>query len=240
MHPNSEMSIIGIIRGIGPESTIEYYRRIIESYRHRLKDRSYPHIIINSIDLSQLLELAGSARRSDLIRFLQKEVRRLAAGGAELGAFAANTPHIVFEEVQQKSPIPLVSIVESVCNEVKQLGFKKVGLFGTRFTMEGDVYSKVFSREGITVVLPIPEERDAIHEAYINELLANVFRPKTRQNLLSIAKRMKEEDAIQGVILGGTELPPLFQHNTRPPVPFLDTANIHVRHILARALEGKD
>jgi aspartate racemase len=167
-------------------------------------------------------------------------VGRIVAAGAELAAFAANTPHIVFDEIQQKSPIPLVSIVESACAEVKQLGFKKVGLFGTRFTMEGDVYSGVFSREGITVVVPTPEERDHIHDAYLNELLANVFRPKTRQSLLRIAGRMKEEDAIQGLILDRTELPPLFQPNTRPPVPFLDTGNIHVRDILVRALDGKD
>src|SRR5215813_13750853 len=137
------MKTVGIIGGIGPGSTIEYYRLIIDGYKERKKDGSYPPILINSIDLKKMLDLAGSNQLVELTEFLLAEVKKLAVSEADFGLFASNTPHIVFDEIRPKSPIPLISIVESAVEAVQHLGLKRVGLIGTRFTMEGTFYSKV-------------------------------------------------------------------------------------------------
>jgi aspartate racemase len=145
------MKTIGIVGGIGPESTIEYYRLIIASYVERIPDGSYPSIIINSIDLKKLLDMVAANERAKMTEFLVGEIQRLARAGAECGLVAANTPHIVFDEVRRQSSIPLISIVEATCEAAKALGLRKLGLFGTRFTMQGRFYPDVFSKEGITL-----------------------------------------------------------------------------------------
>ncbi|MGB7620851.1 MAG: amino acid racemase, partial [Terriglobia bacterium] len=147
------MKTIGIIGGIGPESTIDYYRFIITSYREKQPDGSYPPILINSIDLKKMLDLIGANDLAGVTRYFRGELEKLAHAGADLGLLAANTPHIVFDDLQQQSPIPLISIVEAVCEATQVLGLKKVGLFGTRFTMQGRFYSDVFSRQGIDLVV---------------------------------------------------------------------------------------
>ena len=137
------MKTIGIVGGIGPESTIEYYRSIIAAYREHTRDGSYPSIIINSINVTKMLDMIGANDLAAVTHYLAGEVNRLAQAGAELGLLAANTPHIVFDEIQQQSPIPLVSIVEATCEATRALGLTTVGLFGTRFTMQGNFYPRV-------------------------------------------------------------------------------------------------
>ncbi len=153
------MKTIGIIGGIGPESTIEYYRLIIASYVERRPDGSYPSIIINSIDLKKLLDLVVANELANLTEFLVSEIQRLARAGAECGLVAANTPHIVFDEVRRQSPIHLISIVEATCEAAKAMGLRKLGLFGARYTMQGRFYPDVFSEEGIALVVPMRPTR---------------------------------------------------------------------------------
>ena len=229
------MKTIGIIGGTGPESTIDYYRLIIASYRERVPDGSYPAILINSIDLKKALDLLAANDLAGLAELIVREVQTLARAGAELGLLAANTPHIVFDEVARQSPIPLVSIVEATCAEAQALGLKRLGLFGTRFTMQGRFYPDVFSREGITLVTPTSDEQSYIHEKYMGELVPGNFLDATREGMLAIIRRMKERDAIEGVILAGTELPLLLRGVKVSGVPFLDTARIHVKAILGVA-----
>jgi aspartate racemase len=121
---------IGIIGGIGPESTIEYYRSIVACYGERMPDGSDPSIIINSIDLKKVLDLVSANERAELTQYLVNEIQRLARAGAECGLVAGNTPHIAFDEVPRRSPIPLISIVEATCEAAKTLGLKKLGLLG--------------------------------------------------------------------------------------------------------------
>jgi aspartate racemase len=105
------LKTLGIIGGIAPGSTVDYYRLLIESYQEQTKDGSYPSILINSIDLKRLLDLVGSDRLPELTEYLLREIDRLARAGADFGLMASNTPHIVFEELSRQSPIPLLSIV---------------------------------------------------------------------------------------------------------------------------------
>lgn len=148
---------------------------------------------------------------------------------------AANTPHIIFDDLQRQSPIPLISIVESVCEAAKALQLKRAGLFGTRFTMQGRFYPEVFSRHGIALVAPDQDDQSYIHDKYMSELIYGVFPPETKkEGLLAIVDRLKEKTNIEGVILGGTELPLILGDVTDKGIPFLDTTRIHVEAAVAQ------
>ena len=230
------MKTLGIIGGIAPESTIEYYRWIIASYREQKRDGNYPEIIINSINMKKMLDLIAANELAEVTGYLLGEVKKLARAGADFGLLASNTPHIVFEDIQRRSPIPLVSIVEAACEATKALGIKKVGLFGTRFTMRGRFYTEVFSRQGITLIVPDGDDQDYIHEKYMSELVNGVFLAETRERLLTIVDRLKKRDGIQGLILGGTELPFILREVVDRRIPFLDTTKIHVERAVAQML----
>lgn len=230
------MKRVGIIGGLGPESTIDYYRLIISTYREQTQDGSYPSLIINSVDLNVVRDLINANKLAEVTEYLSAEVNRLAAAGADFGALSANTPHIVFDDLRPLSPIPLISIVESTCAAAKAGGMKRVGLFGTRFTMQGRFYRDVFDRVGITLIAPSAEEQDYIHDKYLNELIDGIFLPETRESLLAIVGRMRERDSIDGLILGGTELPLILRADKHGDVPFLDTTKLHVEEIVARLL----
>ena len=230
------MKTIGIVGGTGPESTVDYYRLLIAAYRERVPDGSYPPIVIISIDLKKVNDFLAANELDGLAELLVREVQTLVRAGAEIGLVAANTPHIVFDEVARQSPIPLVSIVEATCAEAMRLGLKRLGLLGTRFTMQGKFYPAVFSREGVALVAPNAEEQTYIHEKYFSELVPGKFLDETREAMLAIIRRMKERDAIDGLVLAGTELPLLLRGAAVPGVPFLDTSTIHVKAILEEAL----
>jgi aspartate racemase len=230
------MKTVGLIGGVGPESTIEYYRFIIDSYRARTNNNTYPSIIINSVDVNKYVALATANQFSTFADELVVEIDRLARAGADFGALAANTPHIVFDELQRRSTIPLVSIVEATCDKARALGLKRVALLGTRFTMTGGFYQNVFGRAGIDLVVPNDEEQTYIHEKYIGELLKNIFTGETRAGLLAIIDQLRERDAIDAVILGGTELPLILRDSESGEIKFLDTTKIHVEKIVERLL----
>lgn len=227
------MKIAGMIGGIGPESTIEYYRLLIHGFRARVQDGSYPPIVINSINLENLRALVEAGELSRLTEYLLDEINRLAKAGAEFGFVAANTPHIVFDSLAQRAPIPLISIVESTCESAQARGLKRLALFGTRFTMQGRFFPQVFSQAGIALIMPTPDEQAYIHTKYMDELVLGQFLPETRARLLAIAERMRKQDHIDGLILGGTELP-LILGEVSGAVPFLDTTRIHVEAVLDR------
>ena len=158
------MKTAGIIGGVGPESTIEYYRLLISTYREQNPDGNYPSLIINSINLKRMVDLVTASRFSDITDYLTTEITRLANAGADFAAISANTPHVVFEDVRPRSPLPLISIVETTCEAAKESGLTRVGLFGTRFTMQGRFYRDVFDRAAIDLVVPTVEEQAYIHD----------------------------------------------------------------------------
>jgi aspartate racemase len=221
------MKILGIIGGLGPESTIDYYVKIIALFRERTGNGSYPQFIINSINLKKGLDFMDTNNLAGMADYLVEEVDNLARAGATFGLISANTPHIVFDEVASKSPIPLISIVEATCAEAKTRKLKRLALFGTRYTMQGTFYPKVFSRDRIELLVPDPEDQAYIHDKYLNELVLGKFLPETRAGLLAIVDRMKANSDIDGVILAGTELPLILRDAEHKGIPFLDTTQIH-------------
>jgi len=234
---------LGMIGGVGPESTIDYYKNIIAMYRERKSDDSYPQFVINSVNLKKGLDFMKVNDLPSMATFLLEEIEKLARAGADFGLIAANTPHIVFDDIAPKSPVPLISIVETTCAAAKARGLKRLALFGTKFTMQSDFYQKVFTREGIELVMPESQDQDYIHEKYFSELVPGNFLPETRAGLLAIVDRMKTKidppwrsdgpprsygaAGIDGVILAGTELPLILRGESHNGVVLLDTGKIH-------------
>ena len=226
---------LGLIGGTGPESTIDYYRLLVAKYREQA-DGNSPPLIINSVNIKPLLAWMTAGELPRVADYLVEEIEKLRKAGADIAALTANTPHIVFDELQQRSALPLISIVEATCDKVRDLGLRSVALLGTRFTMQAAFYPKVFSRTDIKLVTPTDEEQDYIHEIYLGELLKDVFRPETRTRLLEIVDTMKARDGIQAAILGGTELPLLLRDEEHHGMPLLDTTRIHVDRLIVEML----
>lgn len=230
------MKTVGIIGGIGPESTVEYYQYIIAGYRERKNDGSYPSIVINSVDLDRLVKWINADEMGPFTDYLVSEVKRLEQARVDFAVFAANTAHIVFDEIRERTSLRLISIVEATCDKVKSLGLQRPGLFGTGFTMRGHFYPDAFAKAGLPIITPNDEEKAFIHEKYFGELLKSVFLPETRTRLLEIVDRMKERDQIDALILAGTELPLLLRAPEHNGIPLLDTTKIHVEKIVDELL----
>lgn len=231
------MKKLGLVGGMGPESTVPYYHDIVYGVQKRLGRDVFPNLTIESVDVFRILGLCGQQDYDGLVEYLLTALRNLAAAGAEFGALSANTPHVVFDRLEQKSPIPLVSIVETACQEVLRQNRKKVGLLGTRFTMEGAFYHQPFQRAGVTLVTPDEGEKEFVNGKIASELERGIVKPETQAAFLKIVRRMVEEEGIEALILGCTELPLLFQSVEHPPVECLDTAAIHVAALVDRILE---
>src|SRR4029434_4231370 len=143
------MKTLGIIGGLRPESTIDYYRRSIALYRARTGDGSYPQFIVNSINLKKGLDFMDANNLAGMADYLVEEIGKLSRSGSTFGLISANTPHIVFDQVASKAPIPLISIVEATCAAARAQNLKRLALFGTRYTMQATFYPKVFARDSI-------------------------------------------------------------------------------------------
>ena len=230
------MKTLGVVGGIAPASTIEYYRMLIAGYQARRPGGSQPPIIINSIDMQTMLRLIAADALDEVASYLSAEIDRLARAGAELGLLASNTPHVVFDRLQRSSRIPLISIVDATFDVAKGLNLTHVGLLGTRFTMESAVYPSVFARRGITVVVPDATDREYVHGKYMSELVRGEYLPETRAGLLAVVDRLRAREGIDGVILGGTELPLILRDVAHVGIPFLDTGRIHVEAAVEQML----
>jgi aspartate racemase len=231
------MKTLGLLAGMGPESTVDYYNRIIAIYRERKPDGSYPQFLINSVDLETGRAFIERDDLAGLTEFLVEGISQLADAGCDFALMAANTPHLVFDEVALESPLPLISIVEATCTEVKKRGLKRLCLFGTRYTMQADFYPKVFAREKIELIPPPPEDQDYIHEKYFGELVPGKFLPETRAGLLAIVDRMRAKIDIDGVLLAGTELTLILREPAHNGIPFIDTAAIHCQAAVEEMLK---
>jgi aspartate racemase len=226
------MAVLGIVGGLGPESTIDYYRLFLEGYRARSAGE-FPALVLYSVSLSRMLELQRAERGADLVQLLLEAVEGVHRAGATLALVASNTPHRYFDEIAAGSPVPLVSIVEATCARASALGLRRLGLLGTGFTMAADFYPRVFARDGLSVVVPSTEEQRYIHEKIFDELEEGRVVSESRKRFLEIIRRLKEQESIDGLILGCTELPLMFPDDELG-LPFLNTTRIHVQAALER------
>ncbi|MGD1043713.1 MAG: amino acid racemase [Bacteroidota bacterium] len=231
-----QIKVIGIIGGIAPPSTIDYYQKIISGFQEKGKTRQYPLILINSIDMTQMLDLVAEEEYGALVDYLSGEIQKLKNGGADFAVLASNTPHIVFEQLQKRSHIPLISIVNVTVVYAKKLGMKKLGLFGTKSTMQSGFYQAGFLKEGIEIITPSPKSQNYIHDKYMNEFVKGIFLEETKKAFVDIVLQMIKQNNIEGLILGGTELPFILKEEDFINFKLLNTTEIHVESILKYAM----
>lgn len=229
------MKKLGLVGGMGPESTISYYRGIVYGARERVGDGYFPTLIMESVNVFDVLRLCGEQNYEELTEYLLRAVRHLVRGGADFAAIAANTPHIVFERLKERSPIPLVGIVESACQEAERRNLKKLGLLGTGSTATEVFFRQAFLRRGMEIIVPPQEERDYVHQKISSELEHGVVKSETLGAFQTIISNLRSEARIDAVILGCTELPLLLNEDVSP-VPCLDAMEIHIRAIIEEML----
>jgi aspartate racemase len=228
------MTRVGLVGGLGPESTIDYYRRIIAEWEaHR--PGSSPGVVIDSLDVQEGLRLVATDR-AGMVEYLLASLDRLAGAGVDFIAMTANTAHVVFDELAARTPCPLLSIVETCADDAERRGLKRLVLLGTRFTMEAPFYPTVLGRRGVQVFAPADDERTWVHAHYVGELLEGDFRDDTRDGLVDLIARLRDRHRADGIILGGTELPLLLKSDVIAGLPTLDTTELHVRAIVSRLL----
>jgi aspartate racemase len=226
------MPIAGLLGGLGPESTIDYYRRILKEWK-RAELPGAPSLLIDSLDAHYVLQLVQQ-NHSALAEYLLESVLRLAAAGADFAAITANTPHIVFDQIASRSPVPLVSIVDVCASEARRRGVTRVALLGTRFTMEAPFYRTAFERHDIDMVPLSEADKAVVHAIYTSELMEGVFREESRQLVHTIVASLNEARPFDAVVLGGTELPILLKTDIVGGVPALNTTALHASAIVAR------
>ncbi len=223
---------IGMIGGIAPASTVDYYNRIISRFQERTGQREYPSILINSINMTHMVDLISNDQLDELVDYLSEEIYVLEKAGAKVIFMASNTPHLVFESLVKRIKTKMVSIVDATISYAQAKGFVRLGLFGTISTMEGDFFQDGFEAAGMEIITPMPDERKYIHKIYMEELARGRYLPETKSHLLSIAKRMYNEGQIDSLILGGTELPLILKASDMEDIEMLNTTKIHVERIL--------
>ena len=226
------MKTAGIIGGIAPETTIAYYRGIVNAYLEMSGGKDYPQIVINSINMTEMMGYLADGNLDGLTEYLLRQIEKLVSAGADFGLLASNTPHIVFDRLNEKSPIPLLSIVETTCRKVMSANVKQVGLFGTKSTMQSSFYKDVFAREDIEMVTPTEDEQNYIHKIYFGELVKAIVLPETKACLFEIIDRMKQQDGIEGLVLGGTELSLMFDESDNDRVLIFDTTKAHIAGVM--------
>jgi len=230
------MKKLGLIGGVGPESSIEYYRLIIKRFQEKLNTKDYPEMIINSINMTEMLGYVFNNQLDLLIDFLCEKIQALESSGVDFIAIASNTPHLVFDQLVERVNTPLISVVEETCKEICVKKMTRVGLFGTKSTMTNGFYTQVANRFGINIVIPPVEAQDYIHEKYMAELVFNKIRAETKEKLIEYVHALQAKENIQGLILGGTELPLILSQQDFSDLEILDTTKIHVEAIVTKMI----
>ncbi|WP_415589230.1 aspartate/glutamate racemase family protein [Lentilactobacillus hilgardii] len=230
------MKKVGIIGGIGPEATITYYQSIIKDFQKRLGTHAQlPELVINSINMYKMFDMLEKKNFGEVVDYLSDAVEALEHAGADFVVMCGNTPHIVFNEIQENVNIPMMSMVETSYQRAAELGLKNLGLLGTKFTMENDFFKKPFIKNDLSIQVPNKDQLDYVHHKIVTELENGIVKEATRQQLITIVNEMIRTRHIDGVILGCTELP-LILSDEDFNVPVLDIAQIHIQKIVDHIL----
>lgn len=225
------MKRIGIIGGIGPASTLDYYNGIINGYREKTNDNNYPEIIINSVNMTEMLSYVVNKDWDSLTVMLTNAINNLTSAGADFAVIASNTPHIVFDRVQQQSSLPLISIVEETCKYARSKERQKVVVIGTLFTMSSGLYSGAFEKYNIFAAVPSKSQQKSIHNLFFPNLENGIVVPEDKQKMLEIVSNLITEHNADALLLGCTELPLMIKDNDVDTL-ILNTTQIHIDSIV--------
>lgn len=229
------MKKLGLVGGMGPQSTMPYYMGVAYGVQQRTSPDFFPPLTIESVNVFEVLRLIGQDRMDEVAAYLLAAIECLHRAGADFAALTANTAHIVFDTLAERSPLPLLSIIDATCRHAREHGLSRIALLGTRFTMERDFYKKPFAESGIDIVLPSDSERRYIDRTITSELEYGIVKPETLAQYQQIIERMRRDCGIEAAILGCTELP-LLLSDANSPVPVLDTVKIHTAALVDEIL----
>ncbi|MCD8115568.1 MAG: amino acid racemase [Oscillospiraceae bacterium] len=229
------MNKIGLIGGTGPESTLIYYKELVYGVQKRAGTSYFPNLIIESLSVFEVLKFCEDKNYDGLTEYLLLGINNLAAAGAKYGALTGITPHIVFDRLQARSPIPLVSIIDTACEFSKKQNYKRVALLGTYPTMTGNFFQSAFSKEEIEVITPNNIEMQFIGQKISSELELGIIDPDTQKRFASIAEKIVEQEQAEAIVLGCTELPLIFAE-TELPVPCIDVMRVHIDKLIELAM----
>jgi aspartate racemase len=225
---------IGIIGGLSPESTVSYYLHITRTYVERFGDYGYPDIIIYSVNLEKYHRWRSENRWDLIADDLIASAKHLQKAGADFGLIATNTMHKVYDVVKESVDFDLIHLIDTTAVKAKEMGLKKLGLLGTRYTMSDGFYHDRIARSGLTVIIPQPEDQILVHKIIVEELVQGRMIEKSKSEYIRIIKELSSRGA-EGIILGCTEIPLLIKQQDSS-VPLLDTAIIHADAALEHAL----
>lgn len=233
------MRKLGLVGGMGPESTLVYYHDLVYGVMRKLGRDEFPPLTIESVNVFRMLGYEEEDRLDDLVDYLSRALDHLAAAGADFAALSANTPHVVFGQLRERSGLPLVSIIECARDEAVARGYHRIGLLGTTPTMTRCFFKEPFKDAGIEVVTPDMADAALVARRISDELEHGIKRPATLVELQRIIADMQTDKGIESIVLGCTELPMLLSDETSP-VPCLDTLRIHVDTLVDMILGERD
>ncbi|MCE0460792.1 aspartate/glutamate racemase family protein [Pseudomonas uvaldensis] len=228
------MRTIGLIGGMSWESSAEYYRLINQEVRDRLGPLRSAQLLMHSVDFGPVEQAQHAGRWDDAAAILVDAARRLEAGGAECVVLCTNTMHKVAAQIEAAISIPFLHIAEPTGQAALEAGTVTVGLLGTAFTMEQDFLKDRLGAQGLNVLIPDTQERQAVHRIIYDELCVGVISPASRQVYQRVIDSLAERGA-QAIILGCTEIGLLIKPE-HSPLPLLDTTHLHARAAVAFAL----
>lgn len=230
------MKKLGILGGMGPESTLVYYKKIAAAYKERDKNGYFPALTIETVNMYEMLDLCKSENYEALSDYLLEGIFNLEKAGVDFVVLASNTPHVVFDILEQRSHIPMLSIVMPVYQAVRDSGAKRVAWLGTRFTMEQPYFRKIFEENGVAIVIPKENEREIIDKIIAEELEFGIVNAESKKRVDRIIGRLCSEENIEGIIMGCTELPLMYSEEPLP-VPVFDTMEYHIQGIVKYMFE---
>jgi aspartate racemase len=229
------MKTIGLIGGMSWESTLEYYRIINETVKEKLGGFHSAKMVLYSVDFAEVETFQHRGEWDRAAVLLAEAAASVQAAGADFALLATNTMHRVFDEVRRGVRIPLLHIADVTGREITARGLTRIGLLGTRFTMEQEFYKGKLSRDyGLDVLIPDEEERKAIHAILYDELCLGAVKDASRQVFRTIIARLEGRGA-QGIVLGCTEIPLIVKQKDYG-LPLFDTTDLHARAAVDLAL----
>lgn len=229
------MKILGLIGGISWVSTVDYYTQINQGINEQLGGLNYSECIIYSFNFQKIKDNNDTNDWDSTLKMVVSASKNLEKSGAKGIVLCANTMHLIADQVEKEINIPIIHIATATALEIKKLGLKKVGLLGTKFTMEYDFFKSKLNEQGIDVLIPSKTaDKEFIHHTIFDELGKGIVKTETKKRYLSIIEQLKNDGA-EGIIAGCTEIPMIIKE-TDIDLPYFDTALIHGKAAIEFAL----
>lgn len=230
------MKKIGLMGGLGPASTVDYYLGLIEKTRSNYGEDIYPEIVIDSVDMNEHMEAFESSNYEKIGKLILESLENLKNAGARVGAITANTEHIVWERIHRRFPLPVISIIDATVDEIKRCGYKRVLVFGTEFTLRSGLYKNSLLQNGITAIIPSDDDITLLGSLIYPNLENGIVIEEDRQKMIAMAEKYIREQKADAMILGCTEIPLAIKPGD-VSVATINTTEIHINAIFEAARE---